>query len=113
VERDAAAEGILIHLQEQEKRMRRRDKIVIKKPEVITMAKDPICGMDVSESHPAASLEYKGQKFYFCAVSCYEAFEKDPERYLGAEKGGWLGRFLNKLARASQETYGDKPPKCH
>jgi len=77
------------------------------------MAKDPICGMAVSESHAAASLEYEGQKFYFCAASCYEAFKKDPERYLVPEKQGWWGRFLNKLARASQETYGNKPPKCH
>ena len=77
------------------------------------MARDPVCGMEVKESSAAAALEYKGQKFYFCAVSCYEAFEKDPERYLGAEKRGWWARFLNRLAQANRETYGDKAPKCH
>ncbi len=42
------------------------------------MVRDPICGMEVSESQAAASPEYKGQRFYFCALSCYDAFEKDP-----------------------------------
>jgi YHS domain-containing protein len=40
------------------------------------MARDPVCGMEVHEPHATASLEYKGRKFYFCAVSCYEAFKK-------------------------------------
>jgi YHS domain-containing protein len=77
------------------------------------MVRDPICGMEVSESQAAASLEYNGQRFYFCALSCYDAFEKDPERYVIPEKQGWWGRLLNRLAKASQETYGHKPPKCH
>ncbi len=77
------------------------------------MARDPICGMEVSESQAAASLEYNGQRFYFCALSCYDAFEKDPERYAIPEKRGWWGRLLNRLAKASRETYGGKAPKCH
>ncbi|MGB7063031.1 MAG: YHS domain-containing protein [Candidatus Zixiibacteriota bacterium] len=93
--------------------MRRRDKIVIKKPEVITMTKDPICGMEVSESQAAASLEYKGQKFYFCASSCYDAFEKNPDKYSSGKKERWWTRFLNRLAQANRETYGGKAPKCH
>jgi YHS domain-containing protein len=77
------------------------------------MARDPICGMEVSESQAAASLEYKGQTFYFCALSCYDAFNRDPERYVTSGKQGLWGRFLNRLAKVSQETYGHKPPKCH
>lgn len=78
------------------------------------MAKDPICGMQVSEPQAAASMEYKGRKFFFCALPCYETFKKAPEKYLAPpKKQGLVGRFLNKLARASQETYGNKPPTCH
>ncbi len=77
------------------------------------MARDPICGMEVIESQAAASLEYKGQKLYFCVLSCCDAFNKDPEKYVTSGKEGWWGRFLNRLAKASQETYGHKPPKCH
>ncbi len=78
------------------------------------MAKDPICGMEVTETQAASSLEYKGRKFLFCAPACYETFKKDPEKFLApSKKRGWMGRFLNRLAQASTDTYGEKPPKCH
>ena len=77
------------------------------------MAKDPICGMEVEESQAAGRLKYKGQMFYFCARSCYDAFEKDPGKYLSSKEQRWWNRFLNRLAQATQETYGGKPPKCH
>ena len=46
-------------------------------------AKDPICGMKVKKSAAAAVSEYKGTKYYFCAVSCKEKFDKEPEKYIG------------------------------
>ncbi len=50
------------------------------------MAKDPICGMDVKEEEAAAATyEYKGQTYYFCAVGCKERFAQDPERFLEKE----------------------------
>ena len=49
------------------------------------MAKDPVCGMTVDESKAAATYEYKGKTYYFCAPSCKVAFEKDPEKYLQGE----------------------------
>ncbi|MFC1901679.1 YHS domain-containing protein [Chloroflexota bacterium] len=50
------------------------------------MAIDPVCKMEVEESRAAAVSEYKGEKYYFCAVDCQKAFEKDPEKYLAEEK---------------------------
>ncbi|HSP54870.1 MAG TPA: YHS domain-containing protein, partial [Dehalococcoidia bacterium] len=26
--------------------------------------------------------EYKGQTYYFCALSCKKSFDEDPEKYL-------------------------------
>ena len=49
------------------------------------MAKDPVCGMDVKEEEAAATHEYKGKTYYFCAVGCKEKFAQDPERFLGKE----------------------------
>jgi len=49
------------------------------------MAKDPVCGMEVDEERAAATLEYKGVTYYFCAKGCKVAFDKDPEKYLGAK----------------------------
>ena len=46
------------------------------------MAKDPVCGMDVDEKTAAATAEYQGTTYYFCAPGCKKAFEKEPEKYL-------------------------------
>jgi Cu+-exporting ATPase len=51
-----------------------------------TMAIDPVCHMEVEESEAAATSEYKGKTYYFCSVGCKRAFDRDPERYLTAEK---------------------------
>ncbi len=50
------------------------------------MERDPVCGMMVEPATAAASYEYKGKTYYFCAVGCKVAFEKDPEQYLGDGK---------------------------
>lgn len=47
------------------------------------MAIDPVCGMQVDEKAAAATSEYKGKTYYFCAPGCKAAFDKDPEKYLG------------------------------
>ena len=46
------------------------------------MAKDPVCGMDVDEKTAAATAEYQGKTYYFCAPGCKKAFEKEPEKYV-------------------------------
>jgi YHS domain-containing protein len=51
------------------------------------MAKDPVCGMEVDESKAAATSDYKGQTYFFCAKGCKVAFDKEPEKYLGGETG--------------------------
>ena len=45
------------------------------------MARDPICGMDVTPEEAAGTSRYKGVDYYFCAASCKEAFDTSPERY--------------------------------
>ena len=47
--------------------------------------RDPVCGMMVEEDKAAATSEYKGQTYYFCARGCKVAFDRDPEKYLGQE----------------------------
>ena len=49
------------------------------------MAIDPVCKMDIDEKTAVATSDYKGKTYYFCAVGCKVAFDKDPEQYL-AEK---------------------------
>ncbi len=49
------------------------------------MATDPVCKMEVKESEAAATSEYEGKKYYFCALACKKAFDQDPEKYLTPE----------------------------
>lgn len=49
------------------------------------MAKDPVCGMDVKEERAAATYDYKGKTYYFCAVGCKEKFSQNPERFITEE----------------------------
>ncbi|MEE9201891.1 MAG: YHS domain-containing protein [Dehalococcoidia bacterium] len=48
--------------------------------------KDLVCDMDVDPKAAAASYEYGGQTYYFCAPGCKHAFEKDPEKYIGGHR---------------------------
>jgi len=43
---------------------------------------DPVCKMEIEENTAAATSEYKGKKYYFCATGCKIAFDKEPEKYL-------------------------------
>jgi YHS domain-containing protein len=48
--------------------------------------------MDVDEKAAAATYEYQGKTYYFCAPGCKAAFEKDPQKYVGQheEHGGQM-----------------------
>jgi len=46
------------------------------------MEKDVVCGMQVDPAKAAATSEYKGKTYYFCAPGCRRAFEADPGKYL-------------------------------
>ena len=48
----------------------------------VEMAKDPVCNMDVDEKKAAATADYKGKTYYFCAAGCKKAFLQNPEKYL-------------------------------
>ncbi len=49
------------------------------------MATDPVCKMTVDEEKAAATYDYKGRTYFFCAPSCKEAFSKEPEKFLARE----------------------------
>ncbi|HRQ41598.1 MAG TPA: YHS domain-containing protein [Chloroflexota bacterium] len=49
------------------------------------MARDPVCGMEVDKKTAAATSQYKGKTYYFCAPGCKTAFDKNPEKYVGDE----------------------------
>jgi YHS domain-containing protein len=50
-------------------------------------AKDPVCGMQVSEADAPARTEHAGRAYYFCCDRCQHTFERDPESYVPASTG--------------------------
>jgi P-type Cu+ transporter len=42
--------------------------------------------MTVEEQEAAATSDYQGTTYYFCATGCKESFDEDPEKYLGTSK---------------------------
>ncbi len=50
------------------------------------MAIDPVCRMEVEEGKAVATSDYKGKKYYFCAVGCKKAFDQNPEKYVTEER---------------------------
>ena len=49
------------------------------------MVKDPVCGMMIDEKTAAANSEHQGRIYYFCAQSCKERFDQNPEKFLGRD----------------------------
>jgi len=47
--------------------------------------KDPVCGMEVSLTTAIDEYTYLGKTYYFCAGICREAFEAEPEKYIGTQ----------------------------
>ena len=50
------------------------------------MIKDPVCGMEINPQHATASIQYKGQTYYFCSQLCKTMFEREPEKYAKGEE---------------------------
>jgi len=47
--------------------------------------------MEVEPAKAAATSEYQGQTYYFCAPGCKRSFDQDPEKYLKGQAGGMHG----------------------
>jgi YHS domain-containing protein len=48
---------------------------------------DPVCGMEVDPVTAAGQSEYQGQTYYFCSAGCKDAFDRNPESYIGSTPG--------------------------
>jgi Cu+-exporting ATPase len=46
------------------------------------MAKDPVCHMEIEPAKAAAQSTHRGRTYYFCAVGCKQAFDREPEKYV-------------------------------
>jgi YHS domain-containing protein len=60
--------------------------------------KCPVSGKDINPEH---SVEYKGEKVYFCCPNCPKAFEADPEKFIS--KVPQLNKAAGKKAKQKKE----------
>jgi len=80
---------------------------------------DPVCGMKVVPGGTKLVTIYKGHSYWFCAETCRNAFEKNPQKYLDPKadkfKGpkGWWGRYLERVAKGNEDLFGGRPRHCH
>lgn len=47
-----------------------------------SMAKDPVCGMEVNKEKAPSVFLYLGQTLYFCSPSCQRLFRGNPDKYI-------------------------------
>ena len=83
--------------------------------EVQKSHRDPVCGMEVSDTDTEFAFEFKGSRYYFCSQNCRSRFEADPEKYLNPENdsGETEGRIY--ICPMHPEVRQDAPgdcPKC-
>lgn len=65
--------------------------------EVMKMAKDPVCGMEVNEKSASAKSEHMGKTYYFCNPGCKRTFDANPAKYIksgGQEMAGHGGHMM-------------------
>jgi Cu+-exporting ATPase len=60
------------------------------------LVKDVVCGMMIDPETAAATSEYGGATYYFCAAGCKTDFDASPEKYLGAQPTGAAGPSTTK-----------------
>jgi YHS domain-containing protein len=48
------------------------------------MVLDLVCGMRINKANAAATMEFRGQKYYFCLEECRQKFAEEPMRYVTA-----------------------------
>jgi voltage-gated potassium channel len=46
----------------------------------------PVCGIEVDPDEVEHKMELDGETYYFCGPECYEAFVKNPKRFLDIKR---------------------------
>ena len=52
------------------------------------LVKDVVCGMEIDPATAAATSEYKGVTYYFCAEGCKQEFDANPTKFANGASGG-------------------------
>ncbi|MBV6495102.1 MAG: cadmium-translocating P-type ATPase [Acidobacteria bacterium ACB1] len=83
-----------------------------KKPEIVEIHTDPVCGMAVTENLAAAQVEFNGKGYYFCAVTCRDRFLSEPQKYLDGATESMRGSCCGSGAQTSTASTTHIDPVC-
>jgi Cu+-exporting ATPase len=57
--------------------------------EIVTMAHDLVCGMDIDPEESAGESVYLGETYYFCSAECKQKFDERPQEYVAHTATRW------------------------
>lgn len=79
----------------------------------VTLAKDPVCGMDVNPATSKHKVDHAGKSYFFCCAGCAQKFESNPDKYLNpaARAGSSSLVMLGGPAAASAISRSPEPAK--
>ncbi len=74
---------------------------------------DPVCNMLIEDKNAAGTSTYKGITYYFCSRHCKEAFDKNPESFLGKNPLMMMPK-MEELVSVTSKAIGEmaKDPIC-
>jgi YHS domain-containing protein len=72
----------------------------------------PVCEMPVDTLNCEFVAERGGRPHFFCADSCRQKFLASDCCKPGKPKGRW-GRYLDRMAKFNEKSFGPSGPKCH
>jgi Cu+-exporting ATPase len=85
-------------------------------PATGTVAKDPVCGMNVNQATAKHHVNYAGKAYFFCCGHCAEKFQAEPEKYLAGQSKspGLVTLGMPAAAHAHSASAGSnvKDPVC-
>jgi P-type Cu+ transporter len=71
-----------------------------------TRERDPVCGMSVDPTKPAATLTHEGSTYCFCCQGCADKFKADPQKYVTSRAASQTESGRAQSKQKSESPYG-------
>src|SRR5262249_48217655 len=79
----------------------------------VTVARDPVCGMNVKTADAEHTHQYAGKTYYFCCSHCADKFKSNPQEYLNrAVTSGFVTLGMLSTPKNPQNSDSATDPVC-
>src|SRR5690242_7536604 len=80
---------------------------------VASLARDPVCGMNVNPADAKHTHLHSGKTYYFCCSHCAQKFKSNPQEYLkGVVSSGLVTLGMHSTPQVSQIQHSTNDPVC-